>query len=119
MAPDGSYLIFASNRPATDGGAPLDGNYGGAVRPGRGGNLWRVDRRGGGWSKPVRLPEAVNANTSVFSPSVVADGSLYFMKPSPETDDSRSIGRSGRTVSTIRPNACRSATSSGATSIPP
>jgi Tol biopolymer transport system component len=85
MAPDGSYLIFASNRPATDGGAALDGNYGGAVRPGRGGNLWRVDRHGGGWSKPVRLPEAVNANTSVFSPSVVADGSLYFMKPSPET----------------------------------
>ena len=85
MAPDGSYLVFASNRPTTDGGAPLDGNYGGAVQPGRGGNLWRVDRRGSGWGKPVRLPETVNASTSVFSPSVVADGSLYFMKASPET----------------------------------
>jgi Tol biopolymer transport system component len=85
MAPDGSYLVFASNRPATDGGAALDGNYGGAVQPGRGGNLWRVDRHGGGWGKPVRLPETVNASTSVFSPSVVADGSLYFMKASPET----------------------------------
>ena len=85
MAPDGSYLIFASNRPATEGGTALDGNYGGTVRPGVGGNLWRVDRRGSGWSKPVRLPEAINASTSVFSPSVVADGSLYFMKASTET----------------------------------
>ncbi len=81
MAPDGSYLIFASNRPATAGGAPLDGNYGGSVRPGRGGNLWRVDRRGSGWSTPVRLPETVNANSSVFSPSIAGNGNLYFMKP--------------------------------------
>jgi hypothetical protein len=81
MAPDGSYLIFASNRPATEGGAPLDGNYGGSVATGRGGNLWRVDRRGNDWSAPVRLPETVNTNSSVFSPSVVADGSVYFMKP--------------------------------------
>jgi WD40-like Beta Propeller Repeat len=85
MAPDGSYLVFASNRPATDGGAALDGNYGGAVQPGRGGNLWRVDRHGSGWSKATRLPETINASTSVFSPGVVADGSLYFMKASPET----------------------------------
>lgn len=81
LAPDGSYLIFASNRPATDGGVPLDGNYGGRVFPGAGGNLWRVDRRGNGWSAPVRLPETVNANSSVYTPSIVADGSVYFMKP--------------------------------------
>ena len=85
MAPDGSYLIFASSRPTTEGGAPPDGNWGGAVQPGRGGNLWRVDRRGAGWSKPVRLPESINASTSVFSPSIAANGSLYFMKASPET----------------------------------
>lgn len=85
MAPDGSYLIFASNRPAVDGGAALDGNYSGAVQVGRGGNLWRVDRRGTGWGTPVRLPDVVNASSSVFSPSVVADGSVYFMKASPET----------------------------------
>jgi hypothetical protein len=86
MAPDGSYLIFASNRPATDGGTPLDGHYNGSVRVGAGGNLWRVDRKGSGWSAPVRLPETVNGNTSVFSPSIAADGSLYFMKA--ETDSS-------------------------------
>src|SRR5579864_1197700 len=26
MSPDGSFLVFASNRPAVDGGAALDGN---------------------------------------------------------------------------------------------
>ena len=82
MAPSGKYLVFASNRPATDTGAPLDGNWGGKARPGSGGNLWRVDRQGSGWGKPVRLPDAINASTSVFSPAVAADGSLYFMKAS-------------------------------------
>ncbi len=57
MAPDGSYLVFASNRPATEGGTAVAGNYSGAIRPARGGNLWRVDRKGSGWSTPVRLPE--------------------------------------------------------------
>ena len=85
MAPSGKYLVFASNRPATDGGTPIDGNWGGKVRPGNGGNLWRVDRHGDGWGTPVRLPDVINASTSVFSPAVVGDGSLYFMKASPET----------------------------------
>jgi hypothetical protein len=85
MAPDGSYLVFASNRPATPGGAALDGNYGGSVQVGRGGNLWRVDRQGDAWGTPIRLPDVVNPSNSMFSPSVVANGSLYFMMPSPET----------------------------------
>lgn len=81
MAPDGSYLIFASNRPATAGGQPLDGHYNKSVVPGGGGNLWRVDRRGSGWSTPVRLPDVINDNPSTFSPSIAANGNLYFMKP--------------------------------------
>jgi Tol biopolymer transport system component len=85
MAPDGSYLIFASNRPAPGGTAPLDGNYSGKVQPGHGGNLWRVDRHGEQWGTPVRLPDVINASTSVFSPAIAKDGSLYFMKASPET----------------------------------
>lgn len=79
MAPDGSYLIFASSRPVTKGGKPLDGHWGGKVHPGRGGNLWRVNREGGGWSNPVRLPDTVNRVDSTFSPAIAADGSLYFM----------------------------------------
>jgi hypothetical protein len=80
MAPDGSFLVFASNRPATDGGAALDGNWGGKSYPGRGGNLWRVDRAGAGWGEPRRLPDAINSTSSTWSPSISSDGSIYFMR---------------------------------------
>ena len=81
MAPDGSFLIFASNRPSADGKGALDGVYNGKTFPGGGGNLWRTDRHGDRWCEPVRLPEEINSNSGVFSPSVVSDGSLYFMQP--------------------------------------
>ena len=83
MAPDGSFMIFVSNRPTTANGKVLDGHFGGKLQPGGGGNLWRVARIGRGWGVPERLPEAINAGTSVFAPSVVRDGSLYFMRPDP------------------------------------
>jgi WD40-like Beta Propeller Repeat len=81
MAPDGRYMIFISSRPIDGGTKPIDGHFNGDDRPGRGGNLWRVDRKGSGWSEPVRLPDVVNASHSTFAPAVVADGSLYFMRP--------------------------------------
>lgn len=83
MAPDGRFLVFASNRPAQTGGRALDGAYEGRTQPGRGGNLWRVDRTPRGWSQPRRLPDAINAGTSVYAPAVAADGSVYFMQPDP------------------------------------
>jgi hypothetical protein len=67
VAPDGSYLIFTSNRPVTPAGKPLHG-----------GELWRVDRVGDGWGSPVRLPDIVNFGTLIFAPSVAANGDLYF-----------------------------------------
>jgi WD40-like Beta Propeller Repeat len=79
MAPDGSYLIFASSRPIDAGGKALDGHWGGQAYPGRGGHLWRVSRQGDGWGAPVLLPETVNRFDSTFSPAIAADGSLYFM----------------------------------------
>jgi Tol biopolymer transport system component len=85
MAPDGSYLIFISNRPATAGGKALDGYFGGKPQPGRGGNLWRVNREGHGWGTPMRLPDIVNTSPATYSPAVAADGSLYFMKPDPQS----------------------------------
>ena len=81
MAPDGTFLVFASNRPAMPGGPALDGNYEGHSQPGRGGNLWRVDRTADGWAPPRRLPDAINAGASVYAPAVAADGSVYFMQP--------------------------------------
>lgn len=81
MAPDGSYLVFASNRPATGNGKPLDGHYSGRTVDAGGGNLWKVERQGTTWGTPTRLPDSINQGTSVFSPSISANGSLYFMKP--------------------------------------
>lgn len=85
LSPDGTFLVFISNRPAAIGGKPLDGHYNGQVQPHGGGNLWRVDRKGSGWGEPVRLPDTVNRSDSTFATSVVADGSIYFMQPSPTT----------------------------------
>ena len=77
MAPDGSFLIFVSNRPATAEGEALQGFYNGSLQDG--GNMWRVDRRGDSWSEPIHLPETVNRSANVFAPSIASDGSLYFM----------------------------------------
>lgn len=77
FAPDGSWLVFVSNRPAQAGEPPIEATYNGNTQ--KGGNLWRVDRRGDGWSEPVRLPDTVNTNPSTFAPSIAADGSLWFM----------------------------------------
>ena len=82
MAPDGSHMVFVSNRPAAEPGAELDGEWGypeRKVQKGLGANLWRVDRRGDGWGPATRLPDSVNRGTAVFEPSIVADGSLFFM----------------------------------------
>jgi hypothetical protein len=81
MAPDGSYLIFSSNRPANGVGDELNGAWSGSKYLQRGGNLWRVDRKGNGWGEPYRLPDLVNSDSSVFSPAITATGTLYFMKP--------------------------------------
>lgn len=85
MAPDGSYLVFVSNRPAKAGDAALTGYFGGQSRPGAGGNIWRVDRKGDGWGEPVRLPDIINSHSAIYSPAVAGDGSIYFNQPDPVT----------------------------------
>jgi len=79
MAPDGSFLLFISNRPAVPGGKPIDEVHAGHRRTGEGMNLWRVDRRSAGWGAPVRLPDTVNTCSTTFAPSIAADGSIYFI----------------------------------------
>lgn len=69
MAPDGSFLVFTSNRPDVADGPAL-----------RGGHLWRVDRRGDGWGAPVRLPDAVNDAAGIYAPSVAANGDVYYQR---------------------------------------
>lgn len=80
ISPDGRVMIFSSSRPLPGTAAPPDGVWNGTNHPGKGGNLYRMERKGEGWSEPVRLPESVNRSTGVFSPSIAADGSLYFME---------------------------------------
>jgi Tol biopolymer transport system component len=69
MAPDGSFLVFVSNRPLQPGSAK---------RPA--GNLWRVNRTATGWSEAAPLPATVNRSNSIWAPSVAGDGSLYFIE---------------------------------------
>ncbi len=97
MAPDGSFLLFVSNRPAS-GTTPIDAVHAGKRRAGQGMNLWRVNRQGNDWSKPVRLPDVVNTCSMTFAPSIAADGSIYFIGCSASDNDFhllRSIPRDG------------------------
>lgn len=84
MSPDGSFLVFISSRPADGKGKQLDGFYNGQAHLGNGGNLWRVNLVRGKESEPVRLPDSVNRSTVIYAPSVVGDGSLYFMEATGE-----------------------------------
>jgi Tol biopolymer transport system component len=77
ISPDGSFMVFISNRPDAGGGAPVEGFYSGKAQ--KGGRLWRVDRALGGWSAPYALPDRVNASTSIYAPAIAGDGSVYFM----------------------------------------
>lgn len=78
--PHGKYIIFASSRPTTKDGGKIDGYYNGKHFPGMGGNLWKVALTKKGWGEPEVLPVTINADSSVFSPAVTGDGSLYFMR---------------------------------------
>jgi WD40-like Beta Propeller Repeat len=63
MSPDGVYIVFQTLRRAAAG--PVS-------------ELWRVDRARAGWGTPARLPDTVNISSSVWKPSIAADGTLYF-----------------------------------------
>jgi hypothetical protein len=77
MAPDGSFIVYASSRPKTAGAAPVR----------EGGNLWRVDRERNGWSAPVRLPDTINNSAKTYAPSIAGDGSVYFQQADAQTGE--------------------------------
>jgi hypothetical protein len=79
VAPDGSYVLFDSDRPVKRGGKPLTQHYF-AGGPGPGANIWRVDREGNGWSTPVWLGAVINSDVFIDFPSVADDGTLYFLR---------------------------------------
>jgi Tol biopolymer transport system component len=67
LSPDGSFLVFVSNRP---------------LKPGEGkrpSSLWRVSRAGAGWGEPAHLLDEVHRADGIYAPSIAGDGSLYFI----------------------------------------
>jgi hypothetical protein len=82
VAPDGSYVLFNSDRPFEPGGKPLTQNYFvGGTAPGS--NIWRVDRTPGGWGRPVWLGPTVNNDVFIDFASLASDGTLYFIRWNP------------------------------------
>jgi len=71
VSPDGSMLLFSSDRPLPD--ANRAGSF----------NLWFVTRlSSGGWSDPRPVP-GVNSRADDFHAAVTADGTLYFSSNRP------------------------------------
>ncbi|WP_431216111.1 hypothetical protein ACQ86N_16615 [Puia sp. P3] len=44
-----------------------------------------MDIKNGQFGEPYRLPDIINGGSSIFSPAIAADGSLYFMRPLADT----------------------------------
>lgn len=69
LSPDGRRLYFSSNRPLAAGDTTRRRDL----------DLWFSDRRSdGSWSSPKHI-EGANGPSNDFSPSVTANGTLYFI----------------------------------------
>ena len=66
LTADGNTLFFISNRPDSGDAAKATCD------------LWVVEREGGGWGTPRSLGPEVNTGVTEWSPSVAANGNLYF-----------------------------------------
>jgi len=76
ISPDGSRLLFISNRPRQAG------DYGaGAVEAEE--DIWVMDRDGDGWGRPYNLGPPVNTEGAEYFPSTTLDGTLYFTRRLP------------------------------------
>ncbi|HXQ34201.1 MAG TPA: hypothetical protein VN843_09325, partial [Anaerolineales bacterium] len=66
VSPDGKKLFFASRRPVE--GTTPKADF----------DLWVVEKTNTGWSEPRHLEAPINSESQETSPSVAADGTLYF-----------------------------------------
>jgi dipeptidyl aminopeptidase/acylaminoacyl peptidase len=71
FSPDGTKLYFASRRPV-EGTAQKTDN-----------DIWVVEKTNTGWNAPRHLGVPVNTESQETSPSVAADGTLYFVSNRP------------------------------------
>jgi hypothetical protein len=79
VAPDGTFLLFNSDRPVSSSTKPLVQSYF-AGGPGPGSNIWRVNRKGDRWGDPVWLGLTINSDVFIDFASLASDGTLYFMR---------------------------------------
>lgn len=70
IAPDGSAMVFASDRVAALPSVSDTGR--------RAPQLWMARKSGDGWGVPELLPEPVNTGTAEMSPHFGVDGWLYY-----------------------------------------
>jgi ankyrin repeat protein len=80
---DGQKLFYCSNRPIEEKGTPKKDF-----------DIWMVERKGDGWSKPRNLGEPVNSSDSEFYPSLTKDGTMYFQSTRPDSRGGKDIYRS-------------------------
>lgn len=66
LSPGGMKLYFVSRRPLAGAAPKADAD------------LWMVEKTGAGWSEARHLDAPVNSESQETSPSVTADGTLYF-----------------------------------------
>jgi hypothetical protein len=59
-------------------------------------DIWVSEGTDGGWSPPRRLGPSVNTEHAEFYPTVVADGSLYFVSDRPSEFGPRNLYRAAR-----------------------
>ncbi len=83
VAPDGSFLLFNSDRLINPGGKALTQSYFAGGKSGPGANIWRVDRKGDSWGESVWLGPTINSDVFIDFASLAANGTLYFMKFDP------------------------------------
>lgn len=70
ISPDGSLLVFASDRVDTSPTVKDTGR--------RAPHLWVARKHGDSWSAPERLPAPINSEAEEMSPHFGVDGYLYF-----------------------------------------
>jgi Tol biopolymer transport system component len=63
---DGNTLYFISSRPLKEGDPPKDFD------------IWKIEKTGNDWSKPIRLPPPINSELSEYYPTLTNDGTMYF-----------------------------------------
>jgi hypothetical protein len=76
LSPDGSKLVFSSNRPVNGVGKARNDF-----------DLWIVERRGGRWSEPRNLGPRINTTGWEMHSSMTNDGTLYFGAIRPGTEN--------------------------------